>query len=228
MVNKFYVYLHRKATDNSVFYVGKGTGKRAWKCTGRSQYWKNTAEKYGHIVDILFDNLSEEDAFQIEKDTILELRYFGNNLCNMTEGGEGLSGLKLSDEHKQKISKGNKGRVKSNIEREKLSKALKGKKFSDDHILAMSISQTGKTHSDETKLKMSLTRKKRQINSDKNTYVFFSENDVFIGNRDEFSNYTGLSKRDFRQMFGKQSYTKVKGWSLLKLNELLILKEILK
>ena len=48
----YYLYVHRKATDGSIFYVGKGKGDR-WRSTNRTnKHWQNTATKYGAIVDI--------------------------------------------------------------------------------------------------------------------------------------------------------------------------------
>jgi len=102
--NVFYVYLHRRASDNKVFYVGKGKGKRAYSTFGRNDRWNKTAKKHGLIVEIVFDNLEETEAFQVERDTILEMKYFGYPLVNMTNGGDGISGFKHSVETKRKQS----------------------------------------------------------------------------------------------------------------------------
>jgi len=51
---KFYVYVHIKESDNTVFYVGKGSGGRAWDFYGRNVYWKNVKNKHGVRVEILF------------------------------------------------------------------------------------------------------------------------------------------------------------------------------
>ena len=59
----YYVYLHRKKTTGEVFYVGKGSGKRAWDNHGRSDPWRKTVSKHGKIVEILQDNLQEWYAF---------------------------------------------------------------------------------------------------------------------------------------------------------------------
>lgn len=106
MTDKYYVYLHRRLTDNKPFYIGKGSGGRAYDRQSRNPYWKNTVKKHGLIVEILFDNLSETDAFQIEKDTILELEYFNCPLTNLTAGGEGSSGLMFSDQQRLNIANG--------------------------------------------------------------------------------------------------------------------------
>lgn len=92
----YYVYLHRKKTDGSVFYVGKGKKYRAWS-KRRTLHWKRVVNKHGLIVEIVKDGLSEEDAFGLEKKIISELKV---ELINITDGGEGKSGLPSSDYQK--------------------------------------------------------------------------------------------------------------------------------
>lgn len=88
-----YVYLHRKETDNEVFYVGKGSHKnRAYRNDGRNQHWHRVVNKYGKTVEIFKDNLEENLAFYLEK--FLILVYGKENLTNKTDGGEGASGCK--------------------------------------------------------------------------------------------------------------------------------------
>ena len=55
----YYVYLHRRGTDNEVFYVGKGKGRRAWHTWGRNKHWRNSVDKHGFFVDIVVDDLQE-------------------------------------------------------------------------------------------------------------------------------------------------------------------------
>lgn len=103
--NKFYVYLHKRPSDNCVFYVGKGSGTRAWKVNDRNNKWNNTYRKYGMLVEILAKDLSEVDAFELESRTISMLKESGTaSLCNFTEGGEGISGYRHSAESKELFS----------------------------------------------------------------------------------------------------------------------------
>jgi len=93
----FYVYLHRKATNGKVFYVGKGHGKRAWDSTnGRNRHWRSVVAKHGFTVEIYKTGLLEWYAFELEIETIL--RYGRDNLANVTDGGEGPSGAIQSKE----------------------------------------------------------------------------------------------------------------------------------
>lgn len=123
----YYVYIHRRLSDNKVFYVGKGRNNRAYSPHGRNTRWTNTVNKHGLVVEIVYDNLYEIEAFALEKETVLEMRYhFQSTICNMTDGGEGVPGYKwdkskhvsskqigrkLTQEHKDKISQANTGRV---------------------------------------------------------------------------------------------------------------------
>lgn len=125
----FYVYLHRKATDGSCFYVGKGSAKRAWILSGRSNpKWRRTALKYGVICEVCCDNLSEDNANLLEMWLIAKLRHEGVDLSNLTDGGEGASGwvpgLKWREDRRAlMLSEKNpfRGRVMTDSERKHIS-----------------------------------------------------------------------------------------------------------
>ena len=78
---------------------------------------------------------------------------------NFTEGGDGSSGFKHSEETKQKISKNNarywKGKKRSEEARQKMSETQKGKTFSEETRKKISKSLKGKTLSEETRKKIS-------------------------------------------------------------------------
>lgn len=139
--DRFYVYVHYKVSDGKPFYVGKGTAQRAWNKSTRNEYWKRVVAKHGLRVEIVFDHLTEEESFQVEKDTILEFKYFGYQLTNFTNGGEGSSGFKFSDEQKEKISSAHKGRKLSDEHRNMLSESLKYS-FRDKNTYTF-VSKTG-------------------------------------------------------------------------------------
>lgn len=102
-MNNFYVYIHRKKSNNEIFYVGKGKGKRAYSIHNRNNYWNKIINKHGFIVEILKDNLTEDEAFKIEIETIEQYKKQNITLCNMTSGGEGTSGYIFTDEDRRKI-----------------------------------------------------------------------------------------------------------------------------
>ena len=113
---EFYVYVHIRKDNNTVFYVGKGKGNRAYDLD-RSNFHNGVCKEYGCRVEIIKDGLTESQAFRLEskmiKYYVLTLGYgipidgyrdFSNNyLTNFTWGGEGISGLKRSEETKEKI-----------------------------------------------------------------------------------------------------------------------------
>lgn len=149
MKNSKVVYLHRKQTDNSIFYVGVGNLKRAYS-KQRPDWWQRVVKKYGYTIEIYKSNLTQEEAFQIEIELIAKYGRIdlGNGqLINQTKGGitvEGVSEKVLNkkkkslksvvrtQEWKDKISISHKGKVKSKEHRENIAKSLIGKKIPEN------------------------------------------------------------------------------------------------
>ena len=100
------LYRHIRLDKKEVFYIGIGnTEKRAYNKKNRTQYWKNIA-KNGYEVDILFNNISWEEACEKEKEFISLYGRKDRNLgtlINMTDGGGGTIGYKHTNETKEKI-----------------------------------------------------------------------------------------------------------------------------
>lgn len=87
---QFYVYMFWRKDKNEVFYIGKGTKERYLdKRNNRNQYFKRICEKTETYSTIYKDNLSEEEAFKLEKDLIKEYREKGLAYANFHEGGRG-------------------------------------------------------------------------------------------------------------------------------------------
>ena len=97
----FFVYLHRKASNGKVFYVGKGCRSRHKSKWNRSKHWQNIVDKHGYTIEIVQTGMQEWWAFELERELILKYRDHG--LCNRTDGGEGASGCIASEETKQKL-----------------------------------------------------------------------------------------------------------------------------
>lgn len=81
---QYYVYAH---LDNSgqIFYVGKGTGRRAWS-TDRHPLWSRYVEKHlsgDYQVKILHDNLSAEEVEEVEAAWIAQCSEMVVNWFNM-------------------------------------------------------------------------------------------------------------------------------------------------
>lgn len=119
--NRFYVYEHLKPNTGEVFYIGKGSKNRAYQTRSRNNHWTNIVNKYGLEVNIIYNNLTNQEAGQKEIDLI---EFYGlDNLCNMTQGGDGCISLKL--ESKDKISNSLKGKIQSQESKDKRSASLK-------------------------------------------------------------------------------------------------------
>jgi hypothetical protein len=152
----FYTYAYLRE-DGTPYYIGKGVGNRAYK---KSKREINPPVDKNRII-FLKKNLTEDEAFRHE---VYMIDIFGRKdlgtgiLRNKTNGGEGLSGLIWSEEHKEKISKSQEGESnsfygKSHSEetRKKLSNAFSGKNhpqyggtISEEHKLILSRVHKGK------------------------------------------------------------------------------------
>jgi len=100
---KYYVYLHKRVDDHKIFYVGKGFNSRAISKHNRNKYWHNVVNKHGYYIEYAAKDLSEEEAFELEIFLIQECKLSDIKLVNMTDGGEGSSGFKHSEESLEKI-----------------------------------------------------------------------------------------------------------------------------
>lgn len=102
------VYIHRNSFTNEIFYVGIGSRERSNNTKQRSIHWKRYFSKYGRTVHILFSDLSWKEACQIE---VYLIAYYGRvcdsngPLINKTIGGDGASGVKISEETRAKLKK---------------------------------------------------------------------------------------------------------------------------
>lgn len=102
-MNDYYVYEWIRLDTNEPFYVGKGRGDR-WKhiTRGNNHHFNNIVKSINVAVNILYDNLSESEAFGLESYYIWYYRdCIGYELCNITDGGEGYS-CRGSNNHKSK------------------------------------------------------------------------------------------------------------------------------
>lgn len=179
---RFYTYAWLRE-DGTPYYIGKGSGGRAWRQSGRRSKAKMPPRER---VLILKKNLTEEEAFRHE---IYMIAIYGRKdlgtgiLHNFSDGGEGLScpspeviekiresrkGYKHSPETRAKLSEAAKGRRRPTEEENKRNSerntgagnARFGVTVSEETRRKISESNRGKTHTEETKEKMSIAQKK--------------------------------------------------------------------
>lgn len=116
----YFIYLDRTGNTvidrpdriNKVFYVGKGTEERV-KIKKRNKVWQHIVNKYGWELnnrEIILATKDEKFAFEIEKYYIKLHKTFARAWkdgsgwgANLTEGGDGPSGIILSKEARERI-----------------------------------------------------------------------------------------------------------------------------
>lgn len=141
-----YVYRHIRLDKNEPFYIGIGIAenfKRAYSKKSRNKLWKTISNKSNFDIEILFDNITWEEACQKETELI---KLYGRIdiktgcLSNMTNGGDGTIGINVWN---------------------------KGKKLTQSHIDSLSKAQTGLKRSKESILKAIETKKNTFSNKGK-------------------------------------------------------------
>ncbi len=162
MDNLFYTYAYLRE-DGTPYYIGKGKDRRAYD-TQRRRVKVPPKDR----ILILKKNLTEEEAFRHE---VYMIALYGRKdlgtgiLWNFTDGGEGASGAKRSEETRKKMSlaqKGWKRKSPSAETRKKVSEALKAcnhpnrQGLSDEHKRKVSESQKKRLAPPEVRAKMSI------------------------------------------------------------------------
>lgn len=131
-------------------------------------YFYSSIKKYGlqnFEVEILIEGkFTKQELNQME---ITFIRLFKSNNpiygYNMTSGGDGVSGLKLSEEHKDKIKQANLGKPKSKEAIEKNRLGHLGKKVSEETKAKMRDSAIGRKLSEQHKQKLSKIHKGKKL-----------------------------------------------------------------
>lgn len=150
-----YVYKHIRLDKNEPFYIGIGSDKcyfRAFDINNRNMHWNHIVNKTQYSIEIIFDNLSWNDACQLEKEFIT---LYGRRdlkkgtLVNMTDGGEGRIGSIMNDITKKKISKSNTGKKHSEESKQKMIKSRTGRKVSEETKRKISLKNSGKKRTKE-------------------------------------------------------------------------------
>ena len=169
----YYVYAYVRLDTNTFFYIGKGKNDRYLRLDNRKQHFLNIYNKVPCVVEILYNNLTEDEAFQLEVDTIYELVFEegysidikgfeknsnGYHLVNCTWGGEGTSGLILKQSPETIAKRVAKNTGKKRTEEQKNNLKMARRKRLQEHpeeLEKLKTCRIGFKTSEETKKKLS-------------------------------------------------------------------------
>jgi hypothetical protein len=180
-MNIYYVYAYLRSKDSATakagtpYYIGKGVRNRGQlqhrNIKSKKGVW--TPSEKSRIV-ICESGLTELGAFALERRLI---RWYGRKdlntgiLCNRTNGGDGATGVIISERQKDRIREGNARRKErgeyghSEQARRNISQAQIGKKrgpMSEQQAKAISLARKGKPLSESHKQSLrGLNRKRR-------------------------------------------------------------------
>jgi hypothetical protein len=201
------VYRHIRTDLNVPFYIGIGKEvTRAYCKVNRNQHWKNIVGKTSYDVHILFNDVSYEFAKEKEKEFIelYKRKEDGGILCNLTKGGDGVLGIRHTEEARKKMGEPNKGKTISEWHRQRISEFQKGRKHSEESRAKMSKSLLGKglgvKASEETRKKMCESSKKGESNHASK----LTSSDVLEIRR---LSSEGMSQRKIAKLFGVAKFT---------------------
>lgn len=194
----FYVYEHWRPDKGVPFYVGKGSGRRAWDVRRRSEEYLSIIRELSCSdltidVRVVADGLTGYAAFVLEIERIAFWRSLGISLANKTNGGQGHAhtaetrakmsasrkgnkyalGFRHSQETIEKRRAANKGFRHTDESRTKMSAVQKGRTVSEEQRANISAAKKGKRHSEETRAKVmaALERGRAKANGPKSLEV---------------------------------------------------------
>jgi len=164
----FYVYEHWRLDRDECFYVGKGKGYRAYSRHSRNRFHKAICEKLKNIgsafeVRMVATGLTEEEAFNLEIERIKFWRMAGADLANATDGGEGVSGLKMSEAAREKMRLRKIGKKQTPEQVEKRIAPLRGRKQNPEAIEKSAQHRRGKKLSQEHREKIAKSHKGKVV-----------------------------------------------------------------
>lgn len=131
-----YVYQHIRRDTNEVFYIGIGKSpKRMMSKNYRNKHWYNIINKTEYYGEILFENISWEEAKIKEKELIKKYGRKDLNegsLVNMTDGGDGTCGYIHTEEWKSQNSLRSKGKTIPEYQKDSVKKYMSNRLITED------------------------------------------------------------------------------------------------
>lgn len=203
MENCYYVYQYIRLDNGSIFYIGKGKNNRFLRLDNRNEHFMNILNSTDCVVEIIYDNLTEHEAFELEMQTIYDLVFIEgysidiqgfndknniNHLTNCTWGGEGTSGFSM----KQSLETIEKRRIK-NI----------GKKRTPEQKSRMR--EACKTRKEAIRTKESIQAQYAKSSYTQGTHVRCIELDIIFSSKRKALVYM---KEEFGIDFNKKTFTR--------------------
>lgn len=152
-----YLYRHIRLDKNEPFYIGIATHlKRAYEKNARKNpIWKSIVSKTSYDIEIIFDDLTREQALEKEIEFI---KLYGRidqktgTLSNLTDGGEEFNGIwnrgkKRTEEQKQKLRDIAKTKKKRDPECfKRVADKLRGRRLSEEQKKQISNTLKGRSN----------------------------------------------------------------------------------
>lgn len=205
-LRKFYVYCYLRSRDSengpkySPYYIGKGQGKRAFSSNRLAPPPRDKS-----FIVFIQEGLTEEEAFALEAYCISMYGRIDKGtgiLRNLTDGGEGASGIKYSEEALAK-------------RRERMNgpgHPFRGKKHSEETRRKMSEDRKGsknprwnKPLSDEVKNKISAAKKGKKLSPEARENIRLSR----IGRKHSDETRKKISEANRRRVHSEESRQKM-------------------
>lgn len=224
MNNTYYVYVHRTADTNSIFYIGKGTKGRAWQKYNRSKFWRSLVEKHGYNVELVAFSENEEDMYRLEQELI---EFYGKRynktgcLVNVNDGGRGVPHFTHKPETLEKFREQWSGlnNPKADLTVYKFRHIhthdeFEGTRFQLENTYGVSVSDLFNNSGVANVNGWKLSDSKLVGKADENIYTFVHrDGSIFTGTRIAFRIHTGV---DSKPLFSKATKNwACKGWTLL-------------
>jgi hypothetical protein len=227
MDKKFIVYEIWCPITDACIYVGKGNTERSRMKDhirqadrlreGKSV--KNTilAGTIRRIIDsgsypvfkVVYETPVEQDAFDEE---IRRIASYGRRnintgtLANLTEGGEGTTGWKITDKQRERFSKASAGRTHSYETRCRMSENAKNRRHSDETKKKISEVQKGKKLSYDTRKKISASNTGKKMSESAKIKIRNAQ----LGEKSHKAKFTSEEVINIRNMFTEGiSYNKL-------------------
>lgn len=230
-LNKYYVYYLIDPVTNLPFYVGKGFGNRMYnheKSVLSGRIPNNNGYLFNKINKILkecgyikyhkiIDDIDENSALLKE---IEEIKKIGRSdlklgsLCNLTDGGEGVSGLKFSEKTKEKMSlkRNNWIEIHGHSFLGKHHSESSKKKISEKNILRFKDPKNRELVSKNTKIGMAKSDYVSRV-SKTITLKNFNGNIITVKNISKFCRDNYLTNANIYKLLKGEIYQH-KGWRL--------------